>query len=136
MGTKTVVRDVSPVALAFWANAIVAVAISPFVVTADRVVPHASEWPSVLALGAALTALSGVIYMRALRDVTAQAAGLLAYLEPVSATFLAWAILGQDVGWQVALGGVAVLAGGALVVLYEPEEGAIPEVPASVRMRA
>jgi drug/metabolite transporter (DMT)-like permease len=90
----------------------------------------------VLALGAALTALSGVIYMRALRDVTAQAAGLLAYLEPVSASFLAWAILGQDVGWQVALGGVAVLAGGALVVLYEPEEGAIPEVPASVRMRA
>jgi drug/metabolite transporter (DMT)-like permease len=136
MGTKTVVRDVSPFALAFWANAIVVVAISPFVVTADRVVPHASEWPSVLALGAALTALSGVIYMRALRDVTAQAAGLLAYLEPVSATFLAWAILGQDVGWQVALGGVAVLAGGALVVLYEPEEGAIPEVPASVRMRA
>ena len=90
-----------------------------------------------LALGALLTALSGVIYIRALRDVTGQAAGLLAYLEPVSATFLAWAILGQELGWQVALGGAAVLSGGALVVLYEPEEAGVPEAaPAGVRMRA
>ena len=57
--------------------------------------------------------------MRALKDVTAQAAGLLAYLDPVSASFLAWAILGRDLGWQVFVGGLAVVAGGALVVLYE-----------------
>jgi drug/metabolite transporter (DMT)-like permease len=136
MGTKTVVRDVSPFAVAFWTYATVSAAILPFVVGADRVLPHASEWPSVLALGALLTALSGVIYIRALRDVTAQAAGLLAYLEPVSATFLAWAILGQDLGWQVVLGGVAVLAGGALVVLSRPEDEAVPGAPAGVRMRA
>jgi drug/metabolite transporter (DMT)-like permease len=136
MATKTVVRDVSPFALGFWTYATVAVAIVPFVLRADRVLPHASEWPSVLALGALLTALSGVIYMRALRDVTAQAAGLLAYLEPVSATFLAWAILGQDLGWQVALGGAAVLAGGALVVLSRPEDEAVPGAPVGVRMRA
>jgi drug/metabolite transporter (DMT)-like permease len=137
MATKTVVREVSPFAVAFWTYAVVAVVIVPFVLSNGRVVPHASEWPSVLALGALLTALSGVVYMRALRDVTAQAAGLLAYVEPVSATFLAWAILGQEFGWQVALGGAAVLAGGALVVLYEPEEAAVPDaVPAGVRMHA
>jgi drug/metabolite transporter (DMT)-like permease len=137
MATKTIVREVSPFSLGFWTYLVVAVAIVPFALSAGRVVPHASEWPSVIALGAVLTALSGVVYIRALRDVTAQAAGLLAYLEPVSATFLAWAILGQEFGWQVALGGAAVLAGGALVVLYEPEEAAVPEAaPAGVRMRA
>ena len=68
--------------------------------------------------------------MRALRDVTAQSAGLLAYIEPVSATFLAWAILGQDLGWQVLLGGAAVLAGGALVVLYEDAREPPLEAPA------
>jgi drug/metabolite transporter (DMT)-like permease len=67
--------------------------------------------------------------MRALKDVTAQAAGLLAYLDPVSASFLAWAILGQDLGWQVALGGLAVLVGGALVVLYEETPEPSPEAP-------
>lgn len=137
MATKIVVREVSPFAVAFWTYAVVAAVIVPFVLADGRVVPHLSEWPSVLALGALLTAVSGVIYMRALRDVTAQAAGLLAYVEPVSASFLAWAILGQEFGWQVALGGAAVLTGGALVVLYEPEEAAVPDaVPAGVRMRA
>jgi drug/metabolite transporter (DMT)-like permease len=136
MGTKTVVRDVSPFAVAFWTYATVSVAIVPFAAGAGRFLPHASEWPSVLALGALLTALAGVVYIRSLREVTAQAAGLLGYIEPVSATFLAWAILGQDLGWQVALGGAAVLAGGALVVLSEPDDLAIPEAPAGVRMRA
>ena len=112
MATKTVVRDVSPFAVGFWTYATVSVAIVPFALGSGRFLPHGSEWRSVLALGALLTALSGVIYIRALRDVTGQAAGLLAYLEPVSATFLAWAILGQELGWQVALGGAAVLSGG------------------------
>ena len=82
-----------------------------------------------LALGALLTAAAGVLYMRALKDVTAQAAGLLAYLDPVSASFLAWAILGQDLAWQVVLGGLAVLAGGTLVVLYEERPEVSPEAP-------
>jgi drug/metabolite transporter (DMT)-like permease len=119
MWTKSIVGDVSAVAVAFWNYAIVAVVMVPFAAGAGRFVPHGAEWLSVLALGALLTAAAGVVYIRALRDVTAQAAGLLAYLEPVSATFLAWAILGQDLGWQVVLGGAAVLAGGALVLLYE-----------------
>jgi drug/metabolite transporter (DMT)-like permease len=64
-----------------------------------------------------------------LREVTAQAAGLLAYLEPLSASLLAWAILGESVGWQVAVGGLAVLFGGALVALYEGKEQVRPEAP-------
>ena len=133
---KTVVPHVSVVSMAFWQYILVAVILAPFLLTGGHVVPDAGEWPWVLVLGAVLTAVLGVLYVRSLRNVTAQAAGLLAYIEPVSASFLAWAILDEALGWQVAVGGLAVVAGGALVVLYEDIEAPGPEAPTGVRMRA
>lgn len=133
---KTVVPYVSVPAMVFWQYVLVALVVAPFLLTGGQVVPDGDEWPWVLVLGAVLTAVLGVLYVRSLRNVTAQAAGLLAYIEPVSASFLAWAILGEELGWQVVLGGLAVVAGGALVVLYEDVEAAVPEAPAAVRMRA
>jgi drug/metabolite transporter (DMT)-like permease len=128
--TKSLVRNIAPVAVAFWSYAIVAVLLLPFALAGGRFLPHGVDWVYVIALGALLTAAAGVLYMRALKDVTAQSAGLLAYLDPLSASLLAWAILGQNLGWQVIVGGVAVLAGGALVVLYEEAPEASPEAPA------
>ena len=128
--TKSLVRNIAPVAVAFWSYAMVAGLVLPFALTSERFLPRGIEWFYVIALGAVLTASAGVLYMRALKDVTAQAAGLLAYLDPLSASLLAWAILGQDVGWHVAAGGVAVLGGGALVVLYEDAPEPSPEAPA------
>lgn len=128
--TKSLVHNIAPVAVAFWSYALVGVIVLPFALGSGEFVPHGAEWGYVLILGALLTAAAGVLYMRALKDVTAQAAGLLAYLDPVSASFLAWAILGQDLGWQVVVGGLAVVAGGALVVLYEDAPEASPEAPA------
>jgi drug/metabolite transporter (DMT)-like permease len=113
--SKSLVRNIAPVALAFWSYAVVAVLLFPFALAGGRFLPQGVEWVWVIALGAVLTAAAGVLYMRALRDVTAQSAGLLAYLDPLSASLLAWAILGQDLGWQVVVGGVAVLVGGAVV---------------------
>jgi drug/metabolite transporter (DMT)-like permease len=129
IGTKSVVRVLSPFTLAFWNYAVVALVLLPVLATSERALPSAEEWPAVLVLGALLTAVLGVLYVRTLRDVTAQAAGLLSYVEPVSASLLAWAILGEAVGWEVAVGGLAVLAGGALVVLYEGTEPARPDAP-------
>jgi len=133
---KTVVPHVSVPSMVFWQYVLVALVVAPFLLTGGHVVPNADEWPWVLVLGAVLTAVLGVLYVRSLRNVTAQAAGLLAYIEPVSASFLAWAILGEALGWQVVVGGLAVVAGGALVVLYEDVEAPGPEAPAGVRMRA
>jgi drug/metabolite transporter (DMT)-like permease len=128
--TKSLVGNIAPVAVAFWTWAIVALLVLPFTLAGGRFLPHGVEWAYVFALGALLTAVAGVVYMRALKDVTAQAAGLLAYLDPLCASLLAWAILGQDLGWQVVVGGLAVLAGGALVVLYEDVPEPSSEAPA------
>jgi DME family drug/metabolite transporter len=130
--TKSLVHNIAPVAVAFWSYAIVATLVLPFALASERFLPRGEEWVYMFALGALLTAGAGVLYIRALKDVTAQAAGLLAYLDPVAASLLAWAILGQELGWQVVVGGLAVLVGGALVVLYEdapepsPELGSVP----------
>ena len=129
--TKALVRVVSPFAVAFWDYLIAAIVLTPVLLGSGRALPTASEWPAILVLGSLLTAVLGVLYVRLLREVTAQAAGLLSYLEPVSAPLLAWAILGEAVGWQVAVGGLAVLLGGALVVLDEGVDGVAAEAPAA-----
>jgi drug/metabolite transporter (DMT)-like permease len=133
---KNVVPNVSVLAMTFWQYAVVALVVAPFLLLPGQSVPEPEEWVWVMVLGALLTAVLGVFYVRSLRHVTAQAAGLLAYIEPVSASFLAWAILGEPLGWEVAFGGVCVLAGGALVVLYEGVDAPVPDAPAGVRMRA
>lgn len=125
--TKSVIVDVSPFTLTFCNYVIVSTALAPLLVGGGRVLPRPDEWPAVLVLGVLLTAVMGIFYVRTLREVTAQAAGLLSYLEPVSASLLAWMILDESLGWQVVVGGAAVLAGGALVVLKEGTEAHSPE---------
>ena len=135
IGAKLVVPHVSPFGMAFWQYVVVSVVLAPFLLGGGRALPEAGEWPYVVLLGALLTAVSGVVYISLLRHVTAQAAGLLAYVEPVSASFLAWAILGQSLGWQVIVGGALVLAAGTLVVLYEELQPTAPEAPVGVTIR-
>jgi drug/metabolite transporter (DMT)-like permease len=131
--TKSVLTAVSPLTIAFWNYVVVSSVLAPVVLLGSaRALPTASEWPAVLVLGAVLTAVLGALFVRALRDVTAQAAGLLAYVEPVSAALLAWGILGEPIGWEVAVGGLAVLTGGALVVLLEGAEAPAPDAPLAV----
>ena len=79
-------------------------------------------------LGVVFTAVSGYLYVWLIRRVTAQAMGILAYLEPVSAALLAWVILGEALTWQTAAGGALVILGGLVVVLFEPSEPAVTEV--------
>jgi drug/metabolite transporter (DMT)-like permease len=126
--TKRIVSDLPVLTLSFWNYAIAAVAISPLLLDADRVLPTANELPAVLALGVVFTALSGYIYIWSLRHVTAQTIGILAYIEPVSAALMAWAFLGESLDWQIVVGGALVIAAGATVVFLEPEDAATPEV--------
>ena len=126
--TKRIVSNVPVLTLSFWNYAIAAVAISPLLLDAERVLPTVNELPAVLALGVVFTALSGYLYLWSLRHVTAQTIGILAYIEPVSAALMAWAFLGESLNWQVVVGGALVIAAGATVVFLESEDAAAPEV--------
>jgi drug/metabolite transporter, DME family len=109
-------------AIQFWNYSVAAVVTAPFLLLGGRVVPHRDEIAYVLLLGIVFTALAGLCFVWLLRRVTTQAISTLGYLEPVSAALLAWAILGQELGWAVLAGGTLIIGAGLLVILYEPAE--------------
>ena len=75
-------------------------------------------------LGLVTTAFSFSLFMDGLRYIRVQHAGIIAYVEPVSAPLYALVLLGQvPSSWTIA-GGALIVAAGILVVLYgrgEPE---------------
>ncbi|MGZ4398824.1 MAG: DMT family transporter [Gaiellaceae bacterium] len=127
IGTKFVSSRLPVPTVLFWSYLGATVVTAPLLATAPRIAPQAGEIGYLLVLGIVFTPMSGLVYVWLLRRVTAQATGVLAYLEPVSAALLAWALLGQTLDWQIVVGGLLVLGSGAVVVLREPAE-VVPEV--------
>jgi drug/metabolite transporter, DME family len=113
----------------FWVYVVGSAMTAPFLLLGGDVVPSGAEIGYVLLLGIVFTALSGLCFVWLLRKVTAQAISTLGYLEPVSAALLAWAILGQELGWAVIVGGALIIGAGLLVILYEPAETPHLEFP-------
>lgn len=127
--SKQLLRDgTPPLTVALWDCAIGAVALLPLLAFVDRVLPSGvDEWSVVLALGVVFTGLSTLAYAVILRHVSAQAAGLLTFLEPVSAVVLAAAFLDDPLTAVTLAGGLLVVAAGVAVIAFEPEVA--PELP-------
>lgn len=124
IGTKHTAVRTALVPMELWTYTVAAAVLAPFLAGAGRLAPTPREAGYLVLLGALYTACSGLVYVWLLRRVTAQAIGVLAYLEVVSAALLAWAILGQSLGWAVLVGGALVIAGGVAVVVLEPRVAA------------
>lgn len=128
IGTKSLTSRLHAITIAFWQDVVAALALLPFLLTAERVLPESAfDLGALLLLGVVFTGVSGYVYISLLKRVTAQAVGILALLEPVAAALLAWAILGESLGAAVVAGGALVLAAGMLVVLAEPGDAAAVE---------
>lgn len=122
-----------PLTVAFWDCLVGTLAVAPVLLLAGRVVPSGGrEWAVALTLGIVFTGLSTLLYATLLRRVTAQAAGVLTFLEPVAGVLLAWVLLDERPGTETLAGGALVLAAGITVVLLEPAEAGVAEVPAGV----
>jgi DME family drug/metabolite transporter len=83
-------------------------------------------------LGAVFTGLSTLAFTWLLRRVSAYAAGVLTFLEPVTAVLLAAALVGEPLTAAVVGGGALVLGAGLAVVVLEPAEVAVTEGAAAV----
>ena len=131
IATKRLTMRLPPATIAFWSYLVAAAMLAPFLLTAPRVLPESGlDALYLVCLGVVFTGLSGFAYISLLRRVTAQAIGVLAFLEPVSGALLAWAILGQALGWQIAVGGALVVAAGLAIVRYEPGDASPVEAAA------
>jgi drug/metabolite transporter (DMT)-like permease len=123
----------APLTVAFWDCLIGSVVIAPALFFAPSVIPEdAADWAAVLLLGVVFTGLSTLAYTALLRHVTAQAAGILTFLEPVSAVILAWALLDESLSPEALVGGALVLFAGIAVVALEPTKQPASEAVAGV----
>ncbi len=133
LSKRLLLARVEPLTVAFWDCLVGTIAVAPALLLAGRVVPSgAREWSAVLLLGVVFTGLSTLVYAALLGHVTAQAAGVLTFLEPVSAVLLAWALLDERPGDMTLAGGALVLLSGVVVVAFEPADAAVAEAPAGV----
>jgi drug/metabolite transporter (DMT)-like permease len=132
LSKRLLIARVHPLTVAFWDCLVGAAAVAPFLLLATRIVPSdAGEWGTVLLLGVVFTGLSTLAYAAILRRVTAQAAGLLTFLEPVTGALLAWALLDQTLTPATLVGAALVLLGGGIVIVAGPDgsgasEAAVP----------
>jgi drug/metabolite transporter (DMT)-like permease len=116
---KKYAAAVDPVTVVLYESLTAAVVLSPAAVFGDYSL-GGQELGYLLLLSLLLTAAAGVIYVGALRWVPATTAGILSYMEPVSAAVLAALLLGQSLTPAVVAGGAAIVAAGVLVVLKAP----------------
>jgi DME family drug/metabolite transporter len=130
---KKYAADVDPVTVVLYEDAVGAAVLWPAALLADYEL-GLSAVGYLLLLGAGLTGAAGIVYVAALRWVPATTAGILAYMEPVSAALLATVLLGEELTAGVVAGGAAIVAAGVAVVLAarEPLPGTVEEpVPAA-----
>lgn len=133
LSKRLLLEDTPPLTIAFWDCLVGAVVVAPALVLAARIVPADGDaWLAVLALGVLLTGVSTLVYTTLLRRVTAQAAGVLTFLEPVAGVLLAWALVSERPGGATLAGGALVLAAGLAVVVVEPAETRVADAPVGV----
>ena len=110
---KPVLARVSPLQVTWLGCAAGAVVCLPFAPTlvgeSDDADATAIAW--IVYLGVAPTALGFATWSYALRRMSAGRLASLAYLIPVVAILLGWALLGETPPWLAAVGGVLCLAG-------------------------
>lgn len=112
---KTIAKSISSETVSLYRFGTAAVLILPLALTSDW---HASLRDAVLVamLGVVHTALAGTVYVTGLRKAAAHKAVVLSYLEPLSATVLAWVFLSERPSPFTLLGGGLILAGSYLVI--------------------
>ncbi|HUR78871.1 MAG TPA: DMT family transporter [Acidimicrobiales bacterium] len=80
------------------------------------------SWLWLVILGVVHTGLFIAVYLHCLSVVGATTTGVLGYLEPATAVFWAWIVLGEDPAAVTLIGGAAILVAGLLVVKNQTPE--------------
>ncbi len=104
-------RDFGPALLTFVQNVVVAAALAPFV----RETPFAGL-AYYLVMGILLSTAAPVLYYRGLKEVAANRAAVLGYVEPVSAILLGIFFLHEMPGWYSTFGGALIMFSGYLTM--------------------
>ena len=99
-----------PLKLALAQSVVTVVALAAFVLPSDEAAISVPQGLVLALVGLLHSTVALGIYLKGIRHVTAQEAGVLGYLEPISGIFLAYVFLGE-------VPALAAVAGGALIIL-------------------
>jgi drug/metabolite transporter (DMT)-like permease len=121
--------EVHPMTLVAWQEGTAALVLSPALVFTSFGGVGRTDVAYLALMGIVLTGATGVIYLGALKRVPATTAGILAYMEPVSAAGLAALLLGEALTPAILVGGGAIVAAGVAVALRTPPGAGSVEEP-------
>ena len=107
----------SPLTIGLWTNGVCALVYAPFAIPQTALVT-AKGWASIAVFGIVVIGAAGLIFMYAIKRVKAQDAGLLSYIEPVSAMLLGFILLGEVPHWQDFVGAALIIAAGVLLLRF------------------
>jgi drug/metabolite transporter, DME family len=113
---KAVLVRTSPLPMAAVNFAVAALVLAPMLATAGVSRQLVLGWPWLLYLGAVTTAGAYAIYTLGLRHVSASSAGIVALVEPLTATLLGVFLFGERLGVAGAIGAVLLFAALGLLV--------------------
>jgi drug/metabolite transporter (DMT)-like permease len=111
---KRLVQGVPATVYMLFEYTVASLLLLPFVLTSPAPT-GTQEWVSLALLGVVNTALTGFLFLSALRTIRADHAAILTYAEPVSAVVFAAVLLDEPLTATTVLGGAAVIAGGIAV---------------------
>jgi RarD protein len=114
VASKRAVATIGGVRLALVQMTTAAVVVAPLSLTARWGQPH-PKWLWLVALGVVFTAFLSTAFLAFLRRLPVATVGVLSYVEPVSASLLAWLVLREVPSAFSVFGGAMVLAAGIMV---------------------
>ncbi|MEW6162878.1 MAG: EamA family transporter [Nitrospirota bacterium] len=106
-------RDFNPLVMTFFLNLIIAIILLPFVeLTKD----FSSALWAFAVMGIVHSTIAPTLYFRGMRQVTANRAAILGYLEPVCAILLGMIFLNESLNYKTVVGGTMILFSGYLTI--------------------
>lgn len=102
-----------PLVLTFFQNLVIALMLAPFARMPEN--PQTALWALGI-MGIVHSTIAPVLYLRGMREVSANRAAILGYFEPVCAILLGAALLGEGIGYKTLIGGILILFSGYLTV--------------------
>jgi drug/metabolite transporter (DMT)-like permease len=114
-------QTIHPLVMTFSQNIIIAALLAPFVAVHRDILM--SLW-AFLVMGIVHSTIAPVLYFRGMKEVTANRAAILGYLEPVCAILLGVIFLAEGVDYRTGIGGGMILISGYLTVMgYRRQKG-------------
>ncbi len=127
--TKSVGRDISGTTFTLFHCAATTVLLTPLAVWQTVQGDYRPTWPDagiVLVMGLVYTALCFSLFTDGIRFVRIEHAGMLGYLEPVTAPLWALLLVGEHPAQSTWLGGALIIGAGAVAIALGRAEETVP----------